>query len=175
MKNVVLTCLVLSSLCVNKGEGKNVGFWDFFKSDSPLFVKVSTDVFEIIGNCELEDSNYKTGTKKWLEDVILPYCKKNRRFKYDSDKDKQGEIQGGGWDCNKFAREFQYWAVRLAWADYSISLPVGVVKYRRRDNVMHCIVCVYTSDKGMVYIEPRTGKFVQMTERERDSIVYRRF
>lgn len=143
------------------------------------FKLLKEDMFNYIMREEHEDRNYKYGSLDFIKSEILPYCYKNRAFKYDYDSNKSDnkldEIKNSGWDCDDFAHEFLYHARKKAWGDYSINLPVCLVKYRKDDGGLHMINAIMTTDDFIVYVEPQTCKIIQLTDKEKSKILYHRF
>lgn len=73
-------------------------------------------------------------------------------------------------DCDDFADQFVSWAKtchRRMPHCAGLGLPVGTLFYRQDSGGGHAVVIAITSDKGLVVIEPQTGKIFELSATEK--------
>jgi hypothetical protein len=80
------------------------------------------------------------------------------------------------WDCDDFADTFKVFAsVCHRRMGVNTGLAVGVIHYTSEKQGPHAINMALTSDLGLVFFEPQTGKLVTLTPEEKKSIWHARF
>ena len=86
----------------------------------------------------------------------------------------------GRFDCNKFAASFcaaaqlEFYRDKFHSWTAGQALAVGEVWYYAAGRGPHAIVAAIT-ERGVVYIEPQTGKELRLTQAEESSIYFKRF
>lgn len=80
------------------------------------------------------------------------------------------------WDCDNYADAFKLFAdVAHNRMKRATGIAVGVLFYQKEGAGGHAINVVITSDRGLLFVEPQSGEFVTLTEKERKSVCLVRF
>jgi hypothetical protein len=117
----------------------------------------------------LPDASYTRPTLRWLQGAFWDAFREDRFNKVGRYSRKN--------DCDNFARAY----AQLAQDCHAMStgrdaegLAVGEVFYITRKGEGHAIVCAFT-DQGRKFIEPQTGRVIDLTENELLSCTFVRF
>lgn len=112
------------------------------------------------------DRGYKAPTAAWLEGTFLTWFRvvlaELSLTKWAAEK----------WDCDDFADLYACMArvchARSPGAD-GFGLAVGVLWFTQATGGGHAIIIAYTADRGLVTIEPQTGKAITLKATEAQS------
>jgi len=114
------------------------------------------------------------------------YNKVNYQWVIDSYQDYRGYIAQGAmgvvkWDeltlCTYFSNSYAVWAQKqfqeYAWYHQvnNKQIAVGVTWYMKNTQFGHAINVIYT-ERGKEYFEPQTGKFIELTQEEKNTIYF---
>lgn len=119
------------------------------------------------------DADYLSPKKDWVAGDL--YFKNFYSWLWANNLDKWKEH----WDCDNFAFAFYTFAQvcharsmdKLKKADRAQGLAIGVMCYKMQTGGYHAINVVYTEGE-LCGFEPQNGKYVNLTQEERDSCYF---
>lgn len=121
--------------------------------------------------CTISDATHLSPKKDWVTGDL--YFKNFSSWLWANNLDKWK----AHWDCDNFAFAFYTFAQicharsmdKLKKADRAQGLSIGVMFYKLRDNRGgHAINVIYTEGELWGF-EPQTGKYIDLTQEEKDS------
>lgn len=115
------------------------------------------------------DETYAIPTRRWLLEDFWAWFYE-RRLELGLMKWTRNN------DCDNFARAYAQYAAdcHALTSDQTEGLAVGEFYYRQASGGGHAIVIALT-DVGVIYIEPQTGKQLELTQEEIGSCFFVRF
>ena len=99
-------------------------------------------------------------------DYFSEILKNYRKFSFDS-----GVKYSRKYDCEDFARGMQhYFQVRYYKSNYKDqSFALGVASYHTDEGVNHAL-CIVVIGEKVVFIEPQNGRYVELSEKEKENV-----
>lgn len=110
------------------------------------------------------DDQYSIIKKDWLFSSFYPF--------FSAELERLGVVQWSKkFDCEDFARMFKILAqaCHLNSRGSTEGIAIGEIDYCKGDGEYHCINAAFT-EKGLVFLEPQTGKELFLSTKEYDSI-----
>lgn len=156
-----ISCLFAAS-CIPNGASASTGA---VLSANELRMQVG-------GLCYVGDASYAVVRKEWLSEFYAKY--RDRLF-------KQGITRwDSSFDCNHFSYNFvaqaqtDYFATSFHDRNRANTLAVGLIWYITRKGQSHSVVMAVT-ESGLIYMDPQTGQFLELTPAEKRSATLQLF
>ena len=118
------------------------------------------------------DNVYRSPDKDWVTDEL--YFKGYQKWLHENNAGNWRET----WDCDDFSRSFKLYAQlchhRQAQLDrhkLPEGISIGVIEYHTDGGGVHSANIIYT-EGVLKFFEPQTGKYIELSETEKDRCFY---